>query len=84
MIKLKDEGFVEDGKAKISGEDTSSKLTFAEVAANAFVFFIAAFETSSSIITFCIHELSKNQSLQQKVNNRSIKCLKLMKMRVMI
>lgn len=30
-------------------------------------FFIAAFETTSSTIALCIHELSKNQSLKQIV-----------------
>lgn len=67
MIKLKDEGFEEEGKAKINGEDTSSKLTFEEVTAQSFVFFIAAFETTSSTIALCLHELSKNQLIQQKV-----------------
>lgn len=34
---------------------------------SAFVFFIGAFETTSSTMALCLYELSKNQSLQRKV-----------------
>jgi cytochrome P450 family 6 len=34
---------------------------------SAFVFFIGAFETSSSTMALCLYELSKNPSLQRKV-----------------
>lgn len=69
MIKLKDEGFQEEGKAKMTEENKSSKLSLEEVTAQSFVFFIAAFETTSSTIALCIHELSKNQFLQRKVQH---------------
>lgn len=67
MIKLMKHGLVqEDGKNSF---DESSKLTFEEVVAQAFVFFIAAFETSSSTMALCLFELAKNQHLQRNVQN---------------
>lgn len=60
MIKLRNKGFVK-------GEETcDSRLSLEEVVAQAFVFFIAAFETSSSTMALCLYELSKNPKLQRK------------------
>jgi hypothetical protein len=37
------------------------------LAAQAFIFFIGGFETSSSTMTFCLYELSLHQDIQDRV-----------------
>ncbi|KAJ6623039.1 Cytochrome P450 6a2 [Pseudolycoriella hygida] len=73
LIQLKNQGYLssEKGESKLSeGENSSDdlkKLSYQDVAANALLFFIAGFETSSSTLSFCIFELARNREIQQKV-----------------
>lgn len=63
FIKL----FIElEGKAKANGKDS---LTVEQIAAQSFIFFTAGFESSSMTMTFCLHELSFNQNIQDKLRD---------------
>ncbi|RZC32716.1 p450 domain containing protein [Asbolus verrucosus] len=43
------------------------ELSFNEIVAQCFLFFLAGFETSSQAISFCIHELAHHQHIQDKL-----------------
>lgn len=65
LIQLKSKGYLEDND---EGEivDDKSTLTLNEIAAQAFVFYLGGFETSSSTMSFCLYELAVNPDIQKK------------------
>lgn len=64
LIQLKNNG-------KFDGEDKDiGKISFTDLAAQCFVFFLAGFETSSTAMSYALYELSINQELQDKTRDQ--------------
>ncbi|XP_044006806.1 cytochrome P450 6a2-like [Aphidius gifuensis] len=71
LIQLMKQGYVEgdDGKPSHISETIDGNITIDEAVAQAFVFFLAGFETTSTTISYSLYELSKecNKHIQDKL-----------------
>ncbi|XP_046629107.1 uncharacterized protein LOC124309484 [Neodiprion virginianus] len=70
IMQLMNKGYVKNDdelKPAQSSALDSERITMMEGAAQAFVFWLAGFETSSSTVTHCLYELALHQDLQDKV-----------------
>jgi cytochrome P450 family 6 len=85
LLELKNKGYVSadkkdedevEWKEEVSKNGKITKLTIDELAAQAFVFFGAGFETSSSTMTFCMFELARNKDVQRKVQEEIDRVMK--------
>jgi len=70
MIQLRNSGNIEndDGDWDTTIADEKHKtFTLNEISAQAWVFYLAGFETSSATTSFCLYELAKNVDIQRKL-----------------
>ncbi|XP_017040761.1 probable cytochrome P450 6a20 [Drosophila ficusphila] len=63
-------------KLKYENGDKQNGLSFNEIAAQAFIFFLAGFETSSTTMGFALYELALNQDIQDKLRTEIDSVLK--------
>lgn len=79
LLQLRNTGKVQmDGEweTKIVQNDSEKKFSINQCAAQAFVFFLAGFETSSTTMSYTLYELAKNATIQKKVQKEIDETLK--------
>lgn len=72
LIQIKNSNKMNSASGKGEIVDT---LSLEEMAAQCFVFFLGGFETSSTVMTFCLYELALNTTLQEKTREEIRKVL---------
>ena len=79
LIKLKNNENIDDEElkdVKKASERDGTSLTISECAAQAFMFFVAGFETSSTTMSFAIYEMALNPEIQLRVQEEIDKVMK--------
>ncbi|RZC32690.1 cytochrome P450 6a2, partial [Asbolus verrucosus] len=76
LIQLKNNGKLEgDSDEKNGAPPVGTSLTLDEAAAQAFIFFLAGFETTSTTISFALFEMAQNEGIRNKARTEISKVL---------
>lgn len=70
LVQLRNTGTVlldDQWETEITNDENRKALSLDEVTAQAFVFYLAGFETSSTTMSFCLYEIARNPEIQQKL-----------------
>lgn len=74
LIQLKNNGQLEDDdNLKISKNLSDFKLSFNEIAAQSFIFFLAGYESSSTVTSFALYELAVHEDMQQRLREEILR-----------
>lgn len=72
LVQLRNTGEVNQGdewNTIIAKDENSKQFNLEDLTAQAFVFFVAGFETSSTLLSFLLYELAKDQDIQKQVHS---------------
>ncbi|XP_066905483.1 cytochrome P450 6a2-like [Halyomorpha halys] len=70
LIQLKNKGSLEDEKEEETEENIPQfAMNMERLAAQCFVFFVAGYETASSVQAFCLYELALHPQMQERVQS---------------
>lgn len=70
LVQLRNTGTVQlddQWETVITNDEQRKALSLDEVTAQAFVFYLAGFETSSTTMSFCLYEIARNTEIQKRV-----------------
>ncbi|KAK4881330.1 hypothetical protein RN001_004649 [Aquatica leii] len=77
LIQLKQKGYLDhDENLNIETVPDGTVLTFEEAAAQAFIFFLAGFETTSATMSFAMFEMCVNSEIQNRAREEVINVMK--------
>ncbi|KAK4873113.1 hypothetical protein RN001_015142 [Aquatica leii] len=76
LLQIKNNAnIIDDAVGSFEKTDLAPQLTIKEMAAQSLVFFVGGFETVSITILYCLYELAKNPTIQDKARAEIQKCL---------
>lgn len=68
LVQLRNNGTVQldDQWETVITNDNCKQISVKELAAHAYLFYIAGFETTSATMSYCLYEMANNQEIQRK------------------